>query len=420
MVDFKDEWESFSQPQGTYYPGEPHPIGTKTASGGGKQGRGKRDFLFALIGGIIGALLVLLLMPWAFGVNPIDIMRGNVREGTSGTGGGTAGQVKVVTPTEGAVGVAGIAQKVTPAIVNIDIRTAPTSGFFFQIPSQEGQGSGVIYTQDGYILTNAHVVSGASEIKVTLASGQELAGRLIGADSETDIAVVKIDHSGLPTLSTGNSDNLVVGELCVAVGSPFGYEKSVTAGIISALNRDVSVSSTTGEGTKVLTGLIQTDAAINPGNSGGALCDSNASLVGINAVIATASGGSEGVGFAIPINTAKKIADDLIAGRSVSHPYIGIVGQDIGEDVAKEYGLPVSYGAYISQILQGGPAAKAGLKVGDIIVEMDGKAVKGMNDVISAVRKKKVGEKVSVSFYRGKEKKSAVVTLEEKPKQFTE
>ncbi len=382
-----------------------------------KKGRGIGSVIFAaIVAGLIGALLVLLLMPWAFGVNPYDIMRGKLRKVTVQTEKSDNEPVNVVSPSEaGGMNVAAIARKVVPSIVNIDIRTAPQQTPFFTTEGEEGTGSGVIYTPDGYIITNNHVVEEAQDITVTLASGEELKGKKVGADPENDIAVVKIEKTGLPVLDLGDSDDLVVGQLCVAVGSPFGFEQTVTSGIISALHRSVAAGSQQGGQTTVLTDLIQTDAAINPGNSGGALCDGNAKLIGINAVIATASGGSEGIGFAIPINTARKVADDIISGRPISHPYIGVLGQTVTPSVATRYSLPVESGAYVTRVVPGGPADKAGIKTGDIIVSIDSQPVKSMDDVVSEVRKSSVGEKVSVTFYSGNDKKTADVTLEEKP-----
>ena len=380
-----------------------------------RKGRGG-IFLVALVSAIIGALIVLVAFPWAFGVNPWDLVRGRVKNANQALVVQKEKEsVKIVSPTQGAMNVTGIAKKVIPSVVNIDIRTAPQQNPFLSTGPQEGTGSGVIYSQDGYIITNNHVVQDAQEITVRLAGGQELKGKKVGADPENDIAVVKVDKAGLPAISVGDSDSLVVGELVVAVGSPFGFEQSVTSGIISALHRTVSADSGQGQ-SATLTDLIQTDAPINPGNSGGALCDSNARIVGINAVIATASGGSEGVGFAIPIDTAKQVADDLIAGRPVSHPYMGVLGQSITADIATQYGLPASSGAYITQVLANGPAGKAGIKTGDIIVAVDGKPVHTMGDLIAEIRSRGVGSKMSVTYYSGKDKKTADVTLEEKPK----
>ena len=380
-----------------------------------KQRGAGRIFVWAVVGAIIGALLVLLVMPAIFGVNPYDLVRGNVKAVVKNEEKKEVGTLKVVSPSQGGLSVSAIAQKVTPSIVNIDIRTAGQQTPFFTTQAQEGTGSGVIYSSDGYIITNNHVVEGAQQITVTLASGESLPGKTVGTDVTNDIAVVKINKTGLPTLQMGNSDNLVVGELAVVIGSPFGFEQTVTSGIISALHRSVQASSTGGTSNEVLTDLIQTDAAINPGNSGGALCDGNAKLIGINAVIASASGGSEGIGFAIPVNTATSIADSIIGGKPVSHPYLGVQGQTVSQDIATQYNLPVTSGAYITSVIPGGPADKVGMKSGDIIVAINGQPVKSMDDVVAAVRKLKVGDKVSVTYYQGNSKKTAEVPLQEKP-----
>lgn len=372
--------------------------------------------LTAFVAAIIGALLVLIVMPWAFGVNPWDLVRGKLRTGVTREVPNEV--VKVVSPTQGATDVSTIARKITPSIVNIDIRTSAQASPFLPAQVQEGTGSGVIYTTDGYILTNNHVVADAQDITVTFASGQEEKGKKVGADPENDIAVVKVEKTGLPAIEIGDSDSLVVGQLVVAVGSPFGFEQTVTSGIVSALHRVVPATeqSPTGQQqTTILTDLIQTDAAINPGNSGGALCDSEARLIGVNALIASQSGGSEGIGFAIPIDNAKKVADDIIAGRPVSHPYMGVLGQTVTEEIARQYSLPVTKGAYVTRVVPGGPAEKAGIKAGDIVVEIAGQPINSIDDLIAAVRKGSVGEKLSVAFYSGSEKKTVDVTLEEKP-----
>ena len=371
-------------------------------------------FVSALVGALVGALLVFLLLPWGFGVSPIDIINGKVRKAQSQQQqiGNTAKQVKGASPTSGAIDVSGIARKVMPSIVNINV--AIGSG-------QSATGSGVIYTTDGYILTNNHVAGDADTILVNLVSGEEVKGKLVGADPENDIAVVKIDKGGLPAMIIGDSDNLVVGELAVAVGSPFGFEQSVTSGIISALHRTVSGGAEPGTSSIVLTDLIQTDAAINPGNSGGALCNSAAQLIGLNTVIATQSGGSEGVGFAIPSSTARRVADDIIAGRPVSHPYIGIAGQSISQNIARQYNLPVEKGAYVTNVAQGSPADRAGIKRGDIVTAADGKPLDGMDELVALVRSRNVGDSISVTFYSGgKDRKTATLKLEEKPEDLTQ
>lgn len=403
--------------QGVPPAGDLPPMPRRSEKNEGARGSGSILWLTALVAGVLGALLVLALMPWGFGVSPIDLVRGRLRTVEVTTENTDRDlNIEVISPSEGGTSITEIARAVSPSIVNIDIRTAPQSSPLFDMGAQEGTGSGVIYTKDGYIITNNHVVEGAQDITVTLASGEELKGKNVGADPENDIAVVKIDKTELPVLTLGDSDKLVVGQLCAAFGSPFGFEQTVTSGIVSALNRSISAGSQSGGQTTVLTNLIQTDAAINPGNSGGALTDGRGRLIGINAVIATASGGSEGVGFAIPINTASKVADDIISGKPISHPYIGVLGQTVSESIAEQYNLPVSKGAYVTRIVPQGPADKAGIKVGDIIVAIDGKPVKSMDEVVAEVRSRSVGDTVEITYYSGGDRKNADVTLEERPK----
>jgi S1-C subfamily serine protease len=380
-----------------------------------KRGGGRgRTFLALIAAAIIGALLALLVVPAVFGVNPYDLVRGNVKTSRSQQGKTNGKTASGTSPTRGATDVTRVARAVTPSVVNIDVRTAPQPTPFSTGQSQKGVGSGVIYTASGYIITNNHVVANAKDITVTLASGEELKAKKVGADAENDIAVVKVDKSGLPAIEVGDSDTLVVGQLVVAVGSPLGFEQTVTAGIISALHRATGATSQSGQAS-ILTDLIQTDASINPGNSGGALCDGSAKLIGINAMIATQSGGSQGIGFAIPMNTAKMVADDLIAGRPVSHPYLGVQGQTISDSIASKYSLPISEGAYVTRVVPGSPADNAGIKAGDIIVAVNSKPVKTMDDVIAGVRSHAVGDKVTITYYSGTSKKKATVTLQEKP-----
>ena len=276
-----------------------------------RPGRG-RIFLMTISAGVIGALIVLLFMPVMFGVNPLDLVRGRLKNvQTSSQSSAPTRSVSTVGQTQGVNDVSAIAKEVTPSIVNIDVSSGQQRSYFSS-SEQEGTGSGVIYRSDGYIITNNHVVEGAQDITVTLAGGTKLTASLVGTDPANDIAVVKVDRSGLPAIDTGDSSGLAVGQTAVAVGSPFGFEQTVTAGIISALNREVDISDGFA-GQSTLTGLIQTDASINPGNSGGALCDSNARLIGVNCLIASESGGSEGIGFAIPVDKVKKVADRLIS-----------------------------------------------------------------------------------------------------------
>jgi S1-C subfamily serine protease len=286
--------------------------------GGGEPPRaGGRGGLVitAIIAAVIGGAIVLALFPISFGVSPLDVARRKTLKVETREETPTTRNVTRV-PGSAATGmdVAAIAKKVMPSIVNIDTRVQVQGFQGTNSAVQQGTGSGVIYSSTGYIITNNHVISGAQSITVTLADGEQTKGRIVGTDPANDIAVVKISKTGLPAITLGDSGTLVVGQMVVALGSPFGFEQTVTSGIVSALNRSIQAQQPSGQ-TVTLNGLIQTDAPINPGNSGGALCDSSADLIGINTLIASSSGGSSGVSFAIPVNTAKASADSIIAGH---------------------------------------------------------------------------------------------------------
>jgi putative serine protease PepD len=261
-------------------------------------------------------------------------------------------------------------------------------------------------------------IVGASDIIVTIGK-EEVKAKVIAKDPETDLAIIKIDKNGLIPAEFGNSSDVRVGDMAVAIGSPFGLEHTVTSGIISAKNRTVSMPN---EGTgRVMTyvNLIQTDASINPGNSGGALSNSDGKVIGINSLIASSSGSSDGVGFAIPSELVRKVADQLIGGGKVSHAYIGVTGHDVGDVFAGGNKAAVGYGAQVVDIIAGGPADKAGLKQDDIIIAADGQQVNNMDDLISAIRTKNVGDPISIIFYRGSKKMSASLVLAEKPAEKT-
>ncbi len=263
------------------------------------------------------------------------------------------------------------AAKVSPAVVKITTTTGQSSDPFGQ-GSNEGVGSGVIYNSNGWILTNHHVVTGADQLTVELKDGRQFSGTVYGVDTLTDLAIVKIDATGLPTAPIGKSDGLKVGQLVIAIGSPLGtYSFSVTSGIVSGEGRDIQVDS----GQRI-TNLIQTDAAINPGNSGGPLVDAGGSVVGINTAIAT---DSNGIGFAIPIDIARPIMDQAVAGETLARPWIGIRFVSIDLQIQKDQNLPVANGAWVTAngstdtaVVADSPAAKAGLQEGDIITAING------------------------------------------------
>lgn len=284
-----------------------------------------------------------------------------------------------------------IAKKVSPSIVAIRIKKN-YQDFFGFVYQSEGNGSGIIIDSEGHIVTNNHVVEGSNDITVVLYDGRELPAKIVGRDAQTDLAVIKVEDKNLPPYAElGDSSTLEVGELAVAIGSPLGtnYAGSVTAGIISGLNRELYVGNRTMK-------LIQTDAAINPGNSGGALVNSEGKVIGINTLKLVESK-VEGMGFAIPINEAKPIIEQLIKNKKVLRPYLGIVGQTIDEKTAKQYDVP--QGVLIRQVVDGSGADKAGLVRGDIITKIDGERVTTIEQLQKIIQSKKVGDKIKVEAY---------------------
>ncbi|OGA52429.1 MAG: 2-alkenal reductase [Betaproteobacteria bacterium RIFCSPLOWO2_12_FULL_63_13] len=231
-----------------------------------------------------------------------------------------------------------------------------------------GLGSGVIVSTRGYILTNHHVVEAADEIEVALADGRKLRAKAIGTDQETDLAVLQIDEANLPAITFGRADGVKVGDVVLAIGNPFGVGQTVTMGIVSALGR-------TGLQINTYENFIQTDAAINPGNSGGALTDAAGNLIGINTAIYSRSGGSLGIGFAIPVSTAKQVMEQIIASGSVTRGWIGVEAQEITPELAESFNLASTRGALVAGVLRGGPADRAGVKPGDILVSINGRPV---------------------------------------------
>ncbi len=280
-------------------------------------------------------------------------------------------------------------------------------------------GSGVIISEDGYIVTNNHVVEGADKIEVILPDKRSFQAKIIGRDANTDLALVKIQGKGFPIVKLGNSDDARVGEWVLAVGYPFALNTTVTAGIISAKGRQIGIldqknsarSNGESQARTAIESFIQTDAAINKGNSGGALVNTRGELIGINAAIASQSGSYEGYGFAIPINLAKKILDDFMKFGLVKRGYIGVSFRELDSDVAKQLGVDEINGLYVDQILLGGAAESAGLKKGDIIIKVDGKHIASSSDLQERIGRLRPGDKVQLSYLRGGKEQSANVTL---------
>jgi S1-C subfamily serine protease len=296
--------------------------------------------------------------------------------------------------------------KVGPAVVRVDTvrrMVNPMGGLFGQGPAiqqQQGQGSGFITRSDGVLLTNAHVVEGASEVTITLPDGRSFNGKVLGVDPLTDVAVVKVVASNLPVAPLGDSSKVRPGEWAIAIGNPLGLDNTVTAGIISAIQRTNAV----GEGQRVP--YIQTDAAVNPGNSGGPLINDRGQVIGINTAIRQAPGA--GLSFAIPINTARQIAAQIVDRGYASHPYIGIRLQALTPQLAREINgatdeckLPEVNGVVVVDVLKGSPAAQGGLKPCDLIDAVDGKAVKNPSEVQLAVDRGKVQQVLAVRVRRG-------------------
>lgn len=300
------------------------------------------------------------------------------------------------------------------------------SDFFVAGPDKEvkrvGLGSGVIIDKEGYILTNEHVVQGAEKITVTLPDGREFEARLTGSDVYSDLAVIKIEPKGdLPYARLGNSDDVQIGNWAIAIGNPFAFavknpEPTVTVGVISALHRSLP---RTDKRTREYSDLIQTDAAINPGNSGGPLVNIYGEIIGINVAIFTLSGGSEGIGFAVPINTAKKIMPDLMQGKRVLYGWLGVIIQDVDADLARYFGLKEKQGVLISRILESSPAEKAGLKPGDIIISLDTENIRNTQELIRMILRKNIGDKVGLGIVRASRPYTISVEIGERPEDRT-
>ncbi|MDD4979855.1 MAG: Do family serine endopeptidase [Candidatus Omnitrophica bacterium] len=298
--------------------------------------------------------------------------------------------------------------------------------FFGEMPQKEykqmGLGSGVIIDAEGYILTNEHVVNDADKINVILPDGREFKGELKGKDLRSDLAVIKINARNLPIASLGDSDNLKIGQWVVAIGNPFGFamqnsEPTVTVGVISALHRSLG---RTVSRERDYNDLIQTDTAINPGNSGGPLVNLKGEIVGINVAIFSTSGGYQGIGFAIPINSAKRIISRLIEGKKIMYGWLGVTVQDLTEDLAKHFGLADKNGVLVAKTLENSPAEKGGIKEGDIIKEFDNKRVNNVRELLSIVGKEEVGQKVKLNVIRDKHPVSLEVVIGERPQDLEE
>jgi serine protease DegQ len=266
-----------------------------------------------------------------------------------------------------------------------------------------------VISPQGYILTNNHVIESADGIEVAFADGRKASAKVVGADPETDLAVVKIDMQNLPSITLGHVDQSKVGDVVLAIGNPFGVGQTVTMGIISALGRNHL-------GINTFENFIQTDAAINPGNSGGALIDANGNLLGINTAIYSRSGGSLGIGFAIPVSTVKTVMDSIITNGQVVRGWIGVEPQDITPELAESFGLAKKNGAIIAGVLKGGPADKAGMKPGDILIAVDGKPVADTTEMLNLIAQLTPGNKATMTVLRKNTEATLNVVVGKRPK----
>jgi len=373
-------------------------------------------FQFATIG-LALAFVVIYLYPELLSKQPQEI---HLHQGDS--------KIQRHSPGNGVVSYAAAVKKAAPAIVNIyatKLITEKRSPFFddplfrhffgddersSRQRSEPSLGSGVILSAEGYVLTNNHVIADASEIAIALNDGRTISAKLFGADPESDLAVLKIDLKDLPVITLGRSDNLEVGDVVLAIGNPFGVGQTVTSGIVSGLGRN-------GLGINTFENFIQTDEVIISGNSGGALINANGELIGINTAIFSQSGGSHGIGFAIPVNLAKDVLTQLIEHGHVIRGWLGIKIQDISPKLAKAFELDSTDGVVISNIVVNGPADKAKLDRGDIITHVNGKKVRDFRETLDQISMHTPGEEIKLTIIRDGTKTEKIATVGERPGQ---
>ncbi len=318
--------------------------------------------------------------------------------------------------------VAQVAAQVSPSVVQVNVRAVQTTPFGTQ--EGEGVGSGVIYRSDGYIITNNHVVappgsSPSEEVNIAFADGSTEQGEVVGRDPSTEIAVVRVDRDDLPAARFREGSDLLVGQLAVAIGSPSGFQSTVTSGVISGLNREVPAEYTGGRQDQALVDLIQTDAPISPGSSGGALVDRDGEVVGVNVAYLPPETRAESIGFAIPSDTAISVADQLIENGRVSSPFLGIRNAELTPEIAEQFGLSDQTGVIVVEVEPGGPAADAGLRREDVITALDSTEIEGSGDLLGALRDYRPGDTVTLTVLRGGSDAEETVEVElgERPQQ---
>ncbi|MBI1953301.1 MAG: Do family serine endopeptidase [Candidatus Omnitrophica bacterium] len=282
---------------------------------------------------------------------------------------------------------------------------------------QRGLGTGVLIDEEGYVLTNEHVIHGADKVTVTLPDGREFKGEIKGSDIRSDLAVVKISAKGLPHAELGDSDGVKIGQWAIAVGNPFGFavgssEPTVTVGVISALNRSIQLGRAQD---RDYSNLIQTDAAINPGNSGGPLVNLKGEVIGVNVAIFSTTGGYQGIGFAIPSNSAKAVLGDLIEGKKVLYGWLGVNVQDVTEELAQHFKLPSKEGIIVARVLAGSPAEEGGLRDGDVVVSLEGAALKDVRELLKKVARVPVGQRIKLAVIRDGKRHELSIKVGQRP-----
>lgn len=375
-----------------------------------KSSSGSKTFLF----GFLGAALACVIAFFGLGLySNLGIIEG-------GTTLGTEVATQIIADEEGETLAELVADKALPSIVAVDVYTTstPQLDLFGRNTNpdtgelvQSSLGSGVVLSEDGYIITNYHVIEGAERLSVTV-EGEQYEAEVVGTDPSSDIAVIKaVGTNNLTPIEIGTSSDLKTGQWVMTLGSPFGYEQSVATGIVSAVSRSQIVESGNGSSASVYVNMIQTDAAINPGNSGGALVDSNGRLIGINTLIASGSASYSGVGFAIPIDYAIVIAQQIIDGITPTHSQLGVSLASVTSDLAERYDLDINEGAYVTQVYEGSGAAEANIEAGDIITKFGDETIESASDLMIAVRTHNPGDRVTVEFNREGRTETVEVTL---------
>ena len=388
---------------------QPQPV-QPAAGGNGGSGNGgdkpskdrkggmSKPIVAGAISGVMATLVVVLVLSLTGFFGKSTTATGF--SSSSGSSSSSNGTINITSSDTDASTAEAVAAKAMPSVVSVNVTT----------DSGEGLGSGVILDTDGDIITNYHVIDGATSISVTI-DGKSYEASVVGSDSSSDLAVIKADLNGdsVTPIEVGDSSQLNVGSWVMTIGSPFGLDQSVSEGIVSALYRNELLQSSSGD--TIYTNLIQVDAAINPGNSGGALVNDQGQLVGISTLYSSSTESFAGIGFAIPGNYAIKIADKIISGEEVTHAYIGLSMQTVNAQNARSNGLSVNQGAYVAEVVSGGPADQAGIQKGDIIVAMDGEEITSADGMVLAVRSHDIGDTVTVTVVRGTETKDLTVTL---------